>query len=175
MDVSESMNTYMRDTDKSRLTTAKNFVMNLFSQLDSEDKIGVVILTSSPFSITFNLVPLENNTDFFRAALMPVIAQDGAYMPDALNEAENLFRGNDFKGEKHIVLLFDGVSSKNQFNKTREKVTEMADGGVTIHAVNVGFDSIKDEDFIKEIVKLGNGHYFEPDQYTDLKAEIDKT
>jgi len=94
-------------------------------------------------------------------------------MLPALDRADQMLE--PFSLDKYVIIISDGVLGTRSGSRsilTTEKVKAMADKGITVYTVGVGFDT--DETFMADLAKTGNGLYFKPEAYERLKMAFEE-
>lgn len=133
LDVSNSMNA--EDIQASRLTQAKNIMLNTMSKMKS-DKMGIVIFAGEANSI----MPLT--TDFTAAETYiggittNIVKVQGTDFLKAVEKSAEKFK-NVPKGARKIVLLSDGEDNEDN-EKKAEKLASSE--GISITSVGIGSD-----------------------------------
>lgn len=133
LDVSNSMNA--EDIEPSRLTEAKNLMMQTMSKMKN-DKIGIVIFAGQAISImplTTDYNSAETYIDAIETGSMKI---QGTDFLKGMQAATEKFK-NVSKGSRKIILLSDGEDNEGNDNAAIRLANKE---GITITSVGIGTD-----------------------------------
>jgi len=166
IDISESTEYGMEG--ESKIDVEKAMAINMIRQLNDQDSVGAIAFNFNAYILS-GLKKVSQNKDSLEEKIMSLKFGGGTDMLSALLTAEKLIE--DFKGNRYVIILSDGVlGRKGRREPTMEQVASMADKGILIYTVGVGFDT--DEGFMSQLAQTGNGLYFRPTEYQRLKLEF---
>ncbi|MBU4406348.1 MAG: VWA domain-containing protein [Candidatus Altiarchaeota archaeon] len=166
IDISES--TEYGVGGESKIDVEKAVAINMLRQLNDNDKVGAVAFNYNGYILSA-LNSLSNNKDSLENQIYSLKFGGGTDMLPGLLIAETLIE--DFQGDKYVIILSDGViGSKSRREPTLGQVAAMADKGIFVYTVGVGFDT--DEGFMSQLAQNGGGIYFRPTEYQRLKLEF---
>ncbi len=166
IDISES--TEYGVGGESKIDVEKAIAINMLRQLNDNDKVGAVAFNYNGYILSA-LNSLSNNKDSLENQIYSLQFGGGTDMLPGLMIAETLIE--DFQGDKYVIILSDGViGSKSRREPTLGQVAAMAEKGIFVYTVGVGFDT--DEGFMSQLAQNGGGIYFRPTEYQRLKLEF---
>jgi len=166
IDISES--TEYSIGSESKIDVEKAIAINILRQLNDNDKVGAVAFNYNGYILSA-LNSLSNNKDSLENQIYSLQFGGGTDMLPGLMITETLIE--DFQGDKYVIILSDGViGSKSRREPTMEQVAAMANKGIFVYTVGVGFDT--DEGFMSQLAQNGGGVYFRPSEYQRLKLEF---
>jgi len=166
IDISES--TEYGVGGESKIDVEKAVAINMIRQLNDNDKVGAVAFNYNGYILSA-LNSLSNNKDSLENQIYSLQFGGGTDMLPGLLIAETLIE--DFQGDKYVIILSDGViGSKSRREPTLGQVAAMAEKGILVYTVGVGFDT--DEGFMSQLAQNGGGVYFRPTEYQRLKLEF---
>ena len=166
IDISES--TEYGIGGESKIDVEKAIAINMIRQLNDNDKVGAVAFNYKGYILSA-LDSLSNNKDVLENQIYSLQFGGGTDMLPGLLIAETLIE--DFQGDKYVIILSDGViGSKSRRGPTMGQVAAMAEKGILVYTVGVGFDT--DEGFMSQLAQSGGGIYFRPAEYQRLKLEF---
>jgi len=170
MDISQST-AYGLQSD-SKIAVEKALALNILKQLDFRDYVGVVAFNVEAFDIQ-PISRLSECIDSLEDKIPRLQFGGGTDMLPALDRADQMLE--PFSLDKYVIIISDGVLGTRSGSRsilTTEKVKAMADKGITVYTVGVGFDT--DETFMADLAKTGNGLYFKPEAYERLKMAFEE-
>lgn len=107
------------------------------------------------------------------------VADHGTPMYQGFEKAAEVLA--DAQGLARIVLLSDGEPDKDSYSKKEilEQVRQLAEQfGIIVDTIGVGINGVAshyDEEFLKEMARLGAGHFFPIEDVDSLVALIKET
>ncbi|PKF74127.1 vWA domain-containing protein [Chryseobacterium sp. PMSZPI] len=133
LDVSNSMNA--EDIDPSRLTEAKNLMVNIMQKM-TNDKVGIVIFAGQATSI-MPLTTDYNSAETYVSGIETNSMQiQGTDFLKGMQAAVEKFK-NVSKGSRKIILLSDGEDNEGNDNAAIRLANKE---GITITSVGIGSD-----------------------------------
>jgi uncharacterized membrane protein len=170
LDISQST-AYGLQAD-SKISVEKALARNIVRQMDLKDYVGVVAFNVEAFTIQ-DIGRLSEGIDQIDDKVQRLQFGGGTDMLPALDRADQML--NSYSLDKYVIIISDGVLGTRSGSRsilTNEKVKAMADKGITIYTVGVGFDT--DEQFMAELAATGKGLYFKPEAYERLKMAFEQ-
>ncbi|KMQ69518.1 von Willebrand factor A [Chryseobacterium sp. FH2] len=133
LDVSNSMNA--EDIEPSRLTEAKNLMINTMQKLKS-DKVGIVIFAGEATSIMPLTTDYNSAETYINAVETNSMQIQGTDFLKAMQAAANKFK-NVNKDSRKIVLLSDGEDNEGNDNAAIKLANKE---GIMVTSVGIGTD-----------------------------------
>ena len=142
------------------LVVAKRGAINCVYTLSDNDTVGVISFHSYA-TVNQSLIPAtDENKEAVKRMISALTTGSGTFYTDAFNKAHAELKTSDAK-IRHVIFLSDGEPSDYQFAETVQK---MADEGITITTIGLGFESGRLED----VAETGNGRYYYVSSASDL-------
>jgi Mg-chelatase subunit ChlD len=170
LDISQST-AYGLQSD-SKIAVEKALALNIVKQMDLKDHVGVVAFNVEAFDIQA-IGRLSESIDVIENNIPRLQFGGGTDMLSALDRADQMLE--PYSLDKYVIVISDGVLGTRSGSRgilTNEKVSVMANKGITFYTVGVGFDT--DEAFMADLAKTGNGLYFKPEAYERLKMAFEE-
>jgi Mg-chelatase subunit ChlD len=170
LDISQST-AYGLQSD-SKINVEKALALNIVKQMDLKDHVGVVAFNVEAFDIQ-PIGRLSESIDVIEDKIPRLQFGGGTDMLSALDRADQMLE--PYSLDKYVIIISDGVLGTRSGSRgilTNEKVSAMADKGITFYTVGVGFDT--DEAFMADLAKTGKGIYFKPEAYERLKMAFEE-
>ena len=134
------------------LSMAKQGAIRSIEALSAEDMVGVVSFNSTATLRS----PLVKATETEKAVLSRLVSaldtSRGTYYCDALDLAWEELAGSD-ADVRHVIFLSDGEPSDYGYE---DIVEEMAEDGITLSAIAVGYSSR----VLSDMAEIGGGRYY---------------
>lgn len=195
LDVSKSM--LAEDVKPDRLTRAKQFISNIFENLQN-DRVGIIVFAGNAYLQMPLTVDYSAGKLFLKSIDTEIVPTQGTAIGDAIRLAMSSFEAGE-KKYKALVIITDG---ENHEGDALEAAEEAAEEGAVIYTVGVGtpkgspipvyqrgvqVDFKRDENnnivlsklnenMLQQIGVKGNGDYFRlttgRDEVEALMAEI---
>ena len=170
MDISQSTAYGLQGDTK--IQDEKNLALNIVKQMDYKDYVGVIAFNVEAFDI-HDMGRLSEGVDDINDKIPRLEFGGGTDMLPALDRADQMLE--PYSLDKYVIIISDGVlgtRSESRGILTNEKVAAMADKGITLYTVGVGFDT--DEAFMADLAKTGKGMYFKPEAFERLKMAFEE-
>ncbi|MBU0758013.1 MAG: VWA domain-containing protein, partial [Nanoarchaeota archaeon] len=161
--------------DVSFIDVQKALAVNVIETIAGSSRVGVIESNVFP-SIISKLSLLGPKRDELSEKITRLKLHDSTKIYTSLLMAKDLIRLE--RGSKNVILITDGnaaitwegdVSRTQTFDQVQSlnNVQQLASDGIKVFVIGVGHKA--DEDFLKELARLGNGRYFHADQSKRLK------
>lgn len=169
LDVSNSFS-YSPDpqTRETKLDVEKAIVLKMMKDLKDDDQVAVIAMNAGTFALTDGLERFGDIRERIQDQILQLVASGGTIIGESLDTSKTLLAPRGEK--KFLILISDGVYSRSQQKNSLDKVSSLADLGVTTYAIGLGFDT--DEYYLSQLAKAGNGLYLRPEGYQRLKLEF---
>ena len=164
LDISGSTgNTMGGDT---KIDVEKAIAVNIIRDVSKNADIGVAAFNSDSFLI--QSIRKTEDTSTLEDKISRLQFGGGTYVVTGLNRASDMLKS--VEGSKYVVLISDGVT--NYPVQAFDKAASLAQEGVIVNTVGVGFDT--DESFMKGLAARGGGVYFKPSETQRVNIAIGK-
>ena len=170
LDISQST-AYGLQSD-SKISVEKALALNIVKQMDLKDYVGVVAFNVEAFTVQ-DMGRLSEGIDEINDKVPRLQFGGGTDMLPALDRADQMLE--PYSLDKYVIIISDGVLGTRSGSRsilTEQKVQAMADKGITLYTVGVGFDT--DEQFMTDLAATGKGLYFKPEAYQRLQMAFEQ-
>ncbi len=170
LDISQST-AYGLQSD-SKISVEKALALNIVQQMDLKDYVGIVAFNADAFTIQ-DMGRLSEGIDQINDKIPRLQFGGGTDMLPALDRADQMLE--PYSLDKYVIIISDGVLGTRSGSRsilTEQKVAAMADKGITLYTVGVGFDT--DEQFMSDLAATGKGLYFKPEAYQRLQMAFEQ-
>jgi Ca-activated chloride channel family protein len=163
IDVSGSMDR------EDRLGTVKQALALLVEQLREDDRVGIVVYSSSSRAV---LEPTSaSNADTIFAAIDALQPEGSTNVEDGLRIGYDMARESMREGENtRVIVLSDGVANVGNTGPDAilETIRDGVDAGITLSTIGFGMGNYNDV-LMEQLANDGNGNYYYVDTLNEAR------
>ncbi len=177
LDVSESFSDfgYKKGSSNTALDLGKGLAVKMIDGFRDDIDVGLVAFASIG-QIVSKPVELKDNRQTLTNMIERLGRGEGTSIDQGLIMAEYALEG--VKGTKNAILISDGKMGHLKLPSAPQRIAErMAEKGIKIYTVGLPselYDLDINRDLMKKLASIGNGNYFEPEDYQYLNVFFGK-
>lgn len=139
--------------------------VSIIDSLDKKNNVGVIAFNTVPYKVA-DIGPLSDNKKELVDKVSRLIFDGQSFFNLGLDAGNKMLRG--VSGGKNIILITDGKTTYNKLmDDTREAAREAAARGIKVYVAGVG--DRRNDEFLIDVARLGEGIYFPVDASNKLK------
>lgn len=177
LDVSESFSdySYRKGGEKTALDLGKGLAVKMIDSFRDDISVGLVAFASLG-QIISEPVELKDNRQMLINNIKRIGRGEGTVIDQGLIMSELALE--KVKGTKNVILISDGKMGHIKMPHTPLRVAErMANKGIKIFTVGLPSELYEvdiNREFMAKLASIGNGNYFEPNEYQYLNVFFGK-
>jgi uncharacterized membrane protein len=139
--------------------------VSIINSMDEKSNVGVVAFSTVPYKVA-EIRPLKDHKKELIDKISRLVFDGQSLFNLGIDSANKVLRS--VSGSKNIILITDGKTTYNKLmDDTRESARQAAARGVKVYVAGVGEN--RNDNFLSEVARLGEGIYFPVDSTNKLK------